>query len=94
MTIRLIRDTMTRSLDQIQKAIDELPKEMYAVWLENTPKRSGNARNKTSLQGKTISARYAYADKLDKGASKKSPKGMSDPTGDFIERYLKQALRK
>jgi hypothetical protein len=94
MSIRLINDSLSKSLKKIEKELQQLPKEMYKVWLDNTPEATGNAKKKTKLSDKTISANYPYAKKLDQGSSKKKPAGMSDPTGNFIKDYIKKALRK
>jgi hypothetical protein len=67
---------------------------MHREWLTNTPEASGNAKRKTTLNDKTITARYDYAERLDRGYSKKKPRGMSEPVRAFIQKYLNQVLRK
>jgi len=84
MTVRVTRNTMSASLERIQREFDALPRQAFQVWLENTPQRSGNARRKTRLQGSRIQANYPYAEQLDQGSSSLSPQGMSQPTSDFI----------
>ena len=60
-----------------------------------TPIRSGNARKNTDLKNTTtILADYAYADRLDNGWSRQAPNGMTDPTIEFIERKINEAVRK
>ena len=90
----IIKDNMTKSLKNIQKNLSVVPKEAYKEFVANTPIRSGNARRKTRLQGKTINAAYPYAKKLDEGFSKQSPDGMSKPTEDYIKQRVAAILRK
>jgi hypothetical protein len=89
-----IRDNMTPSLVKIQKSIESVPQEAFAVWRANTPIRSGNARRRTRLRGNTIEARYAYAAALDDGASRQAPEGMSEPTEKFLDQKYKNKVRK
>ena len=81
---------MSSSLRNIQRKLDHLPKEAYQEFVKETPIRSGNARRKTKLKGKTIVADYAYAKRLDEGYSKQSPDGMTKPTEDFIQKRATQ----
>jgi hypothetical protein len=90
----IIKDNITKSLKNIQKILGEVPKEAYKEFVSNTPIRSGNARRKTRLQGKTINAAYGYAKKLDEGFSKQSPDGMTKPTEDYIKQRVAAILRK
>ena len=90
----LIQDKMSPSLLKIQKELDKLPKQAYEVFLKNTPKKSGNARRHTKLQGDTIHADYDYATALDKGWSKQSPQGMTKPTEQFIKTKADKIVRK
>ena len=94
MSIKLKRNNLPRSVGQIQAKVDKVPKQAFAFWRKITPKRTGNARRKTSLKGNTIYARYPYAQRLDEGWSKQSPEGMSKPTFEYIKRILGKAVRK
>ena len=94
MTVNITKDLITPSLDKIQQQIDNLPRQAFETWVKNTPVRTGNARNKTRLQGNTIDARYPYAVPLDQGSSRQAPNGMSQPTEKFIEQQLKKIIRK
>lgn len=85
-------DKISPQLDRIQRELRELPKEAYNFWVGITPKQSGNARRNTNLSGKTITANYPYARRLDEGYSKQAPKGMSTPTEAYIRRLLKQKI--
>jgi hypothetical protein len=85
---------MTKSLQDLEKRIKTIPKEAYDYFVSITPKDKGNARNKTQLKGSTVHANYPYAQRLDEGYSKQAPKGMTEPTGKFIERITNQKTRK
>jgi hypothetical protein len=86
---------MSPSLSRIQKNLDKLPKDAFNFWVKETPKRSGNARRKTSFVNKnTIWANYPYAKRLNEGWSKQAPDGMVEPTTRFIMRKLRQIIRK
>lgn len=97
--IKKDQDTITPSLDRIQRELKTLGPGAYKTWVENTPVRSGNARNKTRLRGagqdKTfIDANYDYAVPLDRGSSRKAPQGMSKPTLAWIRQNLRRIMRK
>lgn len=79
---------------KIDKQLSRIHREIYDFWTKTTPIRTGNARNKTRLQGNKIVANYAYAQRLDEGYSKQAPKGMTEPTTKFIEQRMKQIMRK
>ena len=93
MSVTLKVNTITSSLKKIQKKLLQVPKEAYQEFVDETPIRSGNARRKTRLQGKTINANYPYAKRLDEGYSKQSPQGMTKPTEDFIKKRVAAILR-
>lgn len=64
----------------------------YKEFVKNTPVATGNARKKTSQVRDEIRAEYPYAGRLDQGYSKQSPRGMVEPTMEWIQRYIKQKL--
>lgn len=94
MAVRKVSDRMTPSLERIKMEVNKLPKAAYNFFVKETPRKSGNARKQTKLQGNTINADYPYARKLDKGSSKQAPRGMTEPTVEYIERIAKQKIRK
>ena len=65
-----------------------LLKEALTLTKENTPIRSGYARNHTTIKGNKISSNYAYAGSLDSGSSQQAPRGFTEPT---IEQLNKEA---
>lgn len=85
---------MTKSLVDLEKRMTNIPKEAYDYFVSITPKDQGNARRSTQLKGSTIHANYPYAQRLDEGYSKQASKGMTEPTGKFIERITRQKMRK
>jgi hypothetical protein len=93
MSVTLTVNKMTSSLQKIQKKLDNLPKEAFVEFVKETPIRSGNARRKTKLSGNKIVAGYNYAKRLDNGYSKQSPKGMTKPTEDFVQKRTQQILK-
>jgi hypothetical protein len=93
MSVTLNINTMSSSLKRIQKKLAQVPKEAFKEFVSDTPIRSGNARRKTKLKGKTIVADYPYAKRLDEGYSKQSPDGMTKPTEAFIQKRVAQILK-
>lgn len=80
-----IKSNINPTLKSMQKKIDKIPVDAYKFFVKETPIRSGNARRNTTLKNKKdIVANYPYAQRLDEGYSKQSPKGMTEPTMDFI----------
>lgn len=87
-----ITNNISPAFAKMKKQLNQLPEEAYKFFVQQTPVRSGNARRSTKLKNskKTIEANYPYAERLDEGYSKQSPKGMTDPTIDFIsEEFIK-----
>jgi len=89
-----VQDKMTARLARIQQELQAVPDQIYKYWLSQTPIRTGNARRRTRLNGKTIHAAYPYAVPLDEGSSKQSPRGMTQPTEEYLARVLKRIMRK
>lgn len=93
MTVKQTKDTITPSIAKMRAALQQLPQKAYDVWVKNTPVRTGNARRKTRLRSTVIEAQYPYAQRLDDGYSKQSPKGMTEPTQKFVDREMKRIMR-
>ena len=83
---------VSKMFDQAEAVAKTLPKEAYDYFVDSTPIRTGNARNKTRLRGSTIDANYAYAERLDEGYSRQSPRGMTGPTEKFIEKRINDLI--
>lgn len=87
--IRRTRDTFK----QLKLNAEQLAEGAHKVFVENTPRRTGNARRNTDLQGTTIVADYAYSQRLDQGYSRQSPKGMVEPTEQWIQQEVERQNR-
>lgn len=95
MTIKFDSKQAETKLNQVQEIPDKIWKKAYDFFVKTTPIRSGNARNKTRLKGKTIDADYPYAQRLDKESwSRQAPNGMTEPTIKEIERLIRAEIRK
>lgn len=82
-------------LNDLKTMPEAVMKQTYNVYRNNTPIRSGNAKNRTKLETITrIAGRYPYAGKLDEGWSKQSPKGMTEPSLKALERFIKNYIRR
>lgn len=88
--LKVVKNNIPRLNANIIKALDKLPEEAHEVFVQNTPKRSGNARRNTKLKRDTIVADYPYAKRLDEGWSSQKPRGMTEPTEKFLKKRLKQ----
>ena len=93
MTVRLTKDTITPSIARMRAALERLPALSYLEWIKQTPIDTGNARRKTRLNRMTILAQYPYAERLNEGASKQAPKGMSEPVKQYIESEIRKIMR-
>ena len=82
-----------RQMKRLEKALDSLPADAHQEFLKNTPVQSGNARRSTRLQDNKIVADYAYSQRLDEGYSKQSPKGMTEPTEEWIRKEVDRRLK-
>lgn len=78
-------------LNKLKTTLDKkvLAKVAYNKFYSTTPIRTGNARSNTDLRNNLIEANYPYADRLDEGYSKQAPRGMTEPTIEYVQRYIK-----
>jgi hypothetical protein len=81
-------------LEKVNRVLDsnKLAKVAHEYFKKVTPIDSGNARRSTTVQGDTVYAKYPYAGRLNEGYSKQAPKGMVQPTIEFLRQYVKQQL--
>lgn len=91
--IKVDKSKVERQFRNISKALSTVMIEAHGEFVKNTPKRTGNARNKTRKLGNEIRADYGYASALDKGKSKQAPQGMTKPTLEFIERKIDKIIK-
>jgi hypothetical protein len=92
MALNFNMSEVSRMFEQAEKIAKTLPKEGYDYFVDSTPIRTGNARRNTQLRGDTIDANYAYAERLDEGYSRQSPKGMTGPTEKFLEKRINDLI--
>lgn len=87
-----------RQFDSLIENLDEMPisvmKKLYPYYVNKTPIRSGNARNRTKLNKNTINSKYGYAGKLDEGWSKQAPKGFTEPSIDQLEKLIGNYIKR
>lgn len=94
-TIKITYDKLTPKLKDKTRLLKKVAGLAHKKWVEVTPKRTGNAKRKTKLEGgDTINANYPYAKRLDKGYSKQAPKGMLEPTVKYLKKELDKIFRK
>lgn len=95
MAFKKVRDFMSPSLRKMQSNLDKLPAQAYNFFVKITPKDTGNARRRTRLsRNSVIEANYPYAQPLDDGWSRQAPKGMTEPTRQFVIQQLRKIVRK
>lgn len=87
---------INKRMDELKKILDEntIAERAFPIFYKNTPKLTGNARQNTQVKKGEITAEYPYAQRLDQGWSKKSPQGMTKPTIDYIQKYIKTNVGK
>ena len=83
-----------RRMKALKKVPDQLLNDAERELKANTPKRSGNARNKTKLRGDKIHSNYPYAGRLDSGWSKQAPNGFTEPTIDFMGKNIDKLTKR
>lgn len=76
----------------LRKEIESLASLVQQEARVHTPKKTGNARQKwsksTSQSGFTVENRVPYIGKLEAGASRQAPKGITQPTLNSVKRKL------
>jgi hypothetical protein len=96
------KDAITGDITKIKKQLDSVPREALTEYQKLTPKKTGNARRKTTLQGNTIQANYPYAEVLDAGrgnrdgqmrGSTQAPKGMTKPWEQWLQKRLDKIMK-
>lgn len=96
-------NNIKRRLDKVLDVLNDnnISQVAFKKFVDVTPIKTGNAKRSTKLQNNSINADYNYAQVLDKGrhmtnrgmrGSKQAPKGMSEPTIDYVRQYVYSAL--
>lgn len=86
-------DSYRKQMAELVERLDDLPRDAHAEFIKNTPKRSGNARRNTRLQDTKIVADYPYSQRLDEGYSRQAPRGMTEPTEQWIQKEVDRRLK-
>lgn len=81
-----------KRLDELNKILseDNIAQEGYRYFRSKTPVKSGNARRKTVLRKNEVQADYPYARRLDEGYSRQAPDGMTQPTIQHIQDWIRK----
>jgi hypothetical protein len=85
-----VQDEITPMLRRQRQELAKFPRQALDEFVDLTPVRSGNARNRTKLanNNNTIVADYPYAQRLDDGWSKQAPRGMTQPFEAWVRRWV------
>lgn len=83
-----------KQIAEAKRALDDLPEFAEKTMQKNTPIRSGNARRNTELQGNTVVANYAYAERLENNYSPQTRgQGIIAPTEREIQKEVDRRLK-
>lgn len=86
---------LSSKLKRVSDVKDTVMPQAYQYFRAITPKRSGNAKNRTRLNNnKDIEAAYNYASYLDEGSSRQAPKGMTEPTVTKLQKLVTDYIKK
>jgi hypothetical protein len=72
---------------------EKLKQQGYLYFKSHTPIRTGNARRNTFRADDEIVADYPYAQRLDEGYSRQAPRGMTEPTIEYMEQLFEQLIK-
>ena len=105
MSITVNRSSVNKLFAQLPRVADDVWQDAGVFFRQETPvarKNGGNAQRNTSATRTKITGNYPYAAVLDAGrgyrdgqmrGSTQAPKGMSQPTLDYIEKELIQRVK-
>jgi hypothetical protein len=94
MGIKVDSTVFARRMKKLSGLPSYLIKDALRTKKENTPVRSGYARDHTTIQGNKIVSNYAYAGALDSGSSRQAPKGFTEPTIEQLNKDTTKFVRK
>jgi len=84
---------LRRHINKFSAAMDDIPRDAYKQFKNETPIDTGNARRNTEFKGgKSIVGDYPYANRLNEGHSRQARNGMTEPTIDFIRDTVRKIL--
>jgi len=88
-----VKDTISPALKNIAKGLLDLDDKAHKYWKGITPVDTGNARRNTKKGKGGVNADYNYASYLDNGHSKQAPRGMSEPTREYLDKLVHKLFR-
>ena len=92
--VKVNLSSFTKQMDQARKAVADLPEFAEDVMRAYTPKRTGNARSNTTLQGSSVIADYPYAQQLEDNSSPQTRgQGITGPTERAIQKEVDRRLK-
>lgn len=94
MKLNVNNSSTLKMLKDAENLADQLVSRGTEFFRDRTPVRTGNARRNTRRSGNSIVADYNYAEPLDQGSSNQAPRGMTEPTIDYIQQQLDIEVRK
>lgn len=88
--LKLNQQDLRKLQKDVDNAISDSMQDTFKYYKQETPKKGGNARNKTKFNQNRnrIQSNYDYAGRLDTGWSKQSPKGFTKPSLNFLEKII------
>jgi hypothetical protein len=96
---QLLQDSVELKQSLIDSAynyfVQQTPIGKPNTWKHKPPAgyKPGNARRSTHKTQNGIEADYPYAERLDEGWSKQAPKGMTEPTIEFLNNEIQNILK-
>jgi len=83
-----------QQMARARQALGNLPEFAETTMKAKTPRRSGNARRNTNLQGNTVTANYPYAQRLeDNWSTQTMGQGIIAPTAAAIQQEVDRRLK-
>ena len=84
------RSKIKARLQEVDRKVNRIKDFAHEEFRKITPIRTGNARSKTNRINRGVEAAYPYANKLNDGFSRQAPKGMTDPTVEKIQQFVRK----
>lgn len=84
------RSKIKLRLGEVDRQVNRIKDFAAEEFRSITPIRTGNARNKTRRIQQGVEANYGYANRLNDGYSKQAPDGMTKPTVEAIQAFVRR----
>lgn len=84
------RSKIRARIQEVDRKVNRIKDHAHEEFRKITPIRTGNARSKTNRINRGVEAAYPYANRLNDGYSRQAPKGMTDPTVEKIQQYVRK----